>query len=137
MFQPVGVIAMVKQSVRFSSPAVKQVQYERFRGVDVTSDAMLIDRSRLAVGLNLISDYNGLPERRLGFRTLHTFDGAVNGIFYCDFGSALETDHIQYLVHAGDSIYKYNIADSTATLLMAEVGITDLLGFGLMASNIF
>ena len=97
--------------------------------MDVTSDAMLIDRSRLAVGLNLISDYNGLPERRLGFRTLHTFEGAVNGIFYCDFGSPLKSDNTQYLIHAGDSIYKYNPLDSTATLLMTAVGNHRSTGF--------
>ncbi len=68
-----------------SAPAAPQVhlkRYSSFRGVDFSSDPSQVDEQRSPWAPNLISDAGGFPEKRLGWRTLHTFDGPVNGIFF-------------------------------------------------------
>lgn len=65
-----------------ASPQVHLKRYSSFRGVDFSSDPSQVDDRRSPWAPNLISDAGGFPEKRLGWRTLHTFDGPVNGIFF-------------------------------------------------------
>ena len=65
-----------------ASPQVHLKRYSSFCGVDFSSDPSQVDDRRSPWAPNLISDAGGFPEKRLGWRTLHTFDGPVNGIFF-------------------------------------------------------
>ncbi len=71
----------------FTSPLEGYKVYEKFRGIDLLTDETQIDDSRSPWAVNLISDAGGYPEKRLGWRTIHTFslqDGQtprVNGVW--------------------------------------------------------
>ena len=89
-------------SVR-AGPAVHLKRYSSFRGVDFSSDPSQVDDRRSPWAPNLISDAGGFPEKRLGWRTLHTFEGAVHGIFFfrSERGSFC-------LCHAGDRLWLWS-----------------------------
>ena len=93
---------------QFAIPAAQteyRTVYDGFRGVDLTTDALKIDRSRAAAALNMISDAGGHPEKRVGWRVLHQLQGNVNGMHPCVFGG------VQYIViHAGTQLHLYNAA---------------------------
>ncbi len=57
--------------------------YQRFRGLDLSTDQTQIDDSRSPKMVNMISDSGGYPEVRVGWRTIHTFSGGgrVNSIY--------------------------------------------------------
>ena len=57
--------------------------YQRFRGIDCSTDETQIDDSRSPWMCNMISDSGGYPEVRVGWRTLHRFSGGgmVNSIY--------------------------------------------------------
>lgn len=59
----------------FAKPQEGYKVYQRFRGVDYSTDETQIDDSRSPRMVNMISDSGGYPELRLGWRTLHTFAG--------------------------------------------------------------
>ena len=65
-----------------SGPKIHVKNYSLFRGVDFSSDPSKVDDRRSPWAPNLISDAGGFPEKRLGWRTVHTFDGPVHGIFF-------------------------------------------------------
>ena len=68
----------------------------------------MVDDARSPDAENVISDLDGFPEKRLGWRTLKTFDGKINGIF--NFG---DIENRYAVVHAGEKIYK--VKDGVAT----------------------
>lgn len=77
--------------------------YGKFRGVDFSVDPSLVDDSRSPYAPNLISDTGGMPEKRLGWRTLHTIEQPVNGLFHAEF------DNEEYFIaHGGTKLYKWN-----------------------------
>lgn len=94
--------------------------YSGFKGVDFSSDAILVDRNHSPNALNVISDKSGLPEKRLGVRTLISFDEPVNGLFYGCVG-----DKKLLIAHVGTKLYiikknsaeviKENIENSRST----------------------
>lgn len=91
---------------KFKIPQPKQVYhtaYKRFRGVDFSTDPALCDSSRSPFAPNLISDAGGMPEKRIGWRTLKTVEAPINGIFSFDDGSGKTI-----LIHAGTGIYRWN-----------------------------
>ena len=50
-----------------SSPASYTTIYDKFRGVDMSTDPALIDTTRSPDAPNLISDTGGYPEKRHGW----------------------------------------------------------------------
>lgn len=76
-------------------------KYNTFLGVDFSKEAMLTDERRSPDAVNLISDIDGFPEKRVGWRVLKALPGRINGIF--TFG---KEDSRETIVHAGDKIYK-------------------------------
>lgn len=76
-------------------------KYERFRGVDFSTDPALVDDARSPWAPNMVADRGGMPEKRPGWRTLETFDARINGIFHASFGGTP-----QQLVHAGTKLYR-------------------------------
>lgn len=100
-----------------SSPTIYSTTYSQFKGVDFSTDPMLVDKSRSPYALNLISDSGGMPEKRTGWRTLHRLEGAVNGLWHCHVGDA---DHL--IAHVGTNIYEWK--DSGEPVLLKE-GVND------------
>lgn len=96
------------------APEMKTTVYGNFKGVDYSTDASLVDRGRSPYAPNMISDVGGMPEKRLGWRTLHQLEQPINGLFYANIAG-----EDVYLVHAGTKIYKW--MDTTKTLLMSDV----------------
>jgi hypothetical protein len=81
--------------------AVYTKKYDRFRGVDFSTDALLVDDSRSPWAPNLISDTGGMPEKRTGWRTVGCFPSAINGVHF-----AVIDGEEHRLVHAGTSVYE-------------------------------
>lgn len=114
----------------FSAPQIGYKLYNRFRGVDYSTDESMIDDSRSPLALNMISDEGGSPAKRLGWRTLHTFEdgGRVNGIFpFRDKAGKEET-----IVHQKETLYRITTDKDgkiTQETLLAGVGDAISRGF--------
>ena len=98
-------------TIQGSSPTIYSTTYSQFKGVDFSTDPMLVDKSRSPYAVNLISDSGGMPEKRPGWRTLHRLEGAINGLWHC-----FIKDSTHYLVHAGNKIYKWTEAEEPVVL---------------------
>lgn len=107
-----------------SAPGVSTTRYVRFRGIDMSTDPSLIDPGRSPDAPNLVSDSGGYPEKRVGWRTLHSFGAEINGIHRAVISGS---EHI--LVHAGTEIYKYaqtpvllrqNVTDGRSASFVAQ-----------------
>jgi hypothetical protein len=107
-------------TIQGSSPTIYSTTYSQFKGVDFSTDPMLVDKSRSPYAVNLISDSGGMPEKRPGWRTLHKLEGAINGLWHCFIN---DTNH--YLVHAGNKIYKWTEAEEPTLLLELEGEYTE------------
>lgn len=97
-----------------AGPALQSRRYERFRGVDFSTDPSKVDPSRSPYALNVISDAGGYPEKRAGWDELHApnYGYAVNGLFF------LATDDGPvYLAHIGTKLYSWDESDEDAVLL--------------------
>ena len=55
----------------FKTPETGYKIYQRFRGLDLSTDETQIDDSRSPKMVNMISDSGGYPEVRVGWRALH------------------------------------------------------------------
>jgi hypothetical protein len=75
-------------------------RYDKFRGVDFSTDPAMIDSSRSPVCQNLISDAGGYPEKRLGWATVKTYPDRVNGVFRLVDGNGGE----HHVVHHGKTL---------------------------------
>ncbi len=80
--------------------AIRTKIYDRFRGVDFTTDPALVDDSRSPWAPNMISDMGGMPEKRPGYRIIYSLPDRVNGIF-----DVLYEGVRLLLVHAGTKLY--------------------------------
>ena len=105
---------MAKISKITPSPnTVYTKKYETFRGVDFSRDASMVDDIHSPDAKNLISDTDGFPEKRVGWRTLKKLDGRINGIYSFDGDS-----HQCTLIHSGDKMYKLKDGELTELLKM-------------------
>jgi len=98
--------------------SIRTKKYERFRGVDFTTDPALVDDVRSPWAPNMVADMGGMPEKRPGWRTLRQFSGRINGIFAATFDGVT---HL--LTHAGTRLYRW-YEESATTQLLAE-GLSD------------
>ena len=80
---------------------MKTTVYRTFKGVDFSVDSALVDKSRSPYAPNLIADVGGMPEKRVGWRVLHTIEKPVHGIWY---GEIDEKE--VWIAHGGTRIYK-------------------------------
>lgn len=95
---------------------VKTTRYSQFKGVDFSTDPMLVDESRSPYAVNLISDTGNSPEKRPGWRTLHQLEGRINGLFRCEIeGKA------HYLAHARDKFWEIDPGGADPVLLREGV----------------
>ena len=81
---------------------IRTKRYEKFRGVDFTTDPALVDDARSPWAPNLIADMGGMPEKRPGWRVLCELSGRMNGLFFGEFNG---TAHL--LAHAGTKLYRW------------------------------
>lgn len=98
---------------KFSVPAPvtrKTEKFESFKGVDFSTDPTQISSSRSPWAPNMISDSGGCPEKRLGWRTLATTEGRINGIFHCEIEGKS-----YFLVHAGEKMLEWNMETNELT----------------------
>ena len=90
-----------------TTPAKRNIKmnttvYSRFKGVDFSVDASLVSKDRSPYAPNLIADVGGMPEKRLGWRTLHTLEQPINGIWYGEINGQKS-----FIAHGGTKIYKF------------------------------
>ena len=109
----------------------KTTIYNNFKGVDFSVDSSLVDKNRSPYALNLISDIGGMPEKRLGWRTLQQLDGKINGFFFGEI-NGVET----YIVHAGTKLYKLDMQNNTATVLKSGINNAKSTAFFMKENNI-
>ncbi|MBP1577239.1 MAG: hypothetical protein J6C75_02035 [Oscillospiraceae bacterium] len=101
-----------------SAPKVRTTVYGNFKGADFSTDPSQVDESHSPMPLNLIADEGGFPEKRLGWRTLKTLSGQINGIF-----SLVANEKRYLLIHHGKIISHYDAETDTVTDLKS--GIAD------------
>jgi hypothetical protein len=88
--------------------------YSTFKGVDFSVDPALVDKSRSPYAPNLIADVGGMPEKRLGWRTLHTIEQPVNGIWHGEIKGVKS-----FIAHGGTKIYRFT--DTTVEVIKEGV----------------
>ncbi len=101
---------------RRSGAVLRTKKYERFRGVDFSTDPALVDDSHSPWAPNMIADRGGMPEKRPGWRTLERFDGRINGIFHVGFDGARHQ-----LIHAGTKLYRRDETGGEPVLLAQDL----------------
>ena len=96
----------------------KTTVYTSFKGVDFSVDASLVDESRSPYAPNLISDIGGMPEKRLGWRTIAQMESPINGMWRGE----LSTGEA-FIVHGGTKLYKLEKGESgySATEIKADI----------------
>lgn len=99
---------------RRAGAVLRAKRYNRFRGVDFSTDPALVDDTHSPWAPNMVSDVGGMPEKRPGWRTLQQFEGRVNGVFSAEFN---DTRH--FLAHAGTTLYRW-YPDDTEPDTLAE-----------------
>ena len=88
--------------------------YGTFKGVDFSIDPSLVDKSRSPYAPNLIADVGGMPEKRLGWRTLHKIEQPVNGIWHGEIKGVKS-----FIAHGGTKIYRFT--DTTVEVIKEGV----------------
>lgn len=101
---------MAKFSVP-SSPKRFTAYYKGFKGVDFSTDPTQVDDKRSPWAPNLVSDFGGNPEKRLGWRTLFTIEAPVNGMW-----RAVVKGTQTYVVHGGTKLYKWEPGKDPAVI---------------------
>jgi hypothetical protein len=120
------VVVMPVRPVRYPappSPPEHTRQYDRFRGVDFSTDPAKVDRSRSPYAQNVVSDAGGYPEKRPGWAVLQTITGgsAVNGLhFFVTSGGTLIC-----VAHVGTKLYTWDEEATTVTLEVTGTATSD------------
>lgn len=81
-----------------SAPSLSQVRIEHFLGVDFTNQPSNVDEQRSPEAPNMIRDVPGKVRKRMGWHTLRTFEGRVNG-----FHTLYQHDPV---LHVGTRFYR-------------------------------
>lgn len=98
---------------------IRTKKYDRFRGVDFSTDPALVDDTRSPWAPNMVADKGGMPEKRPGWRTVEAFEGRVNGLYDAVFGGATHR-----LVHAGTKLLRWYGDGETEPVTLAT-GLPD------------
>lgn len=96
---------------RRAGVSIKTTTYGSFKGVDFSTDPSLVDRYRSPWAVNMIADTGGMPEKRMGWRTLAQIEGPVNGLFCAVIGG---TAH--FLAHGGTRLYRWSGTEAPVVL---------------------
>lgn len=88
-----------------SAPSLSVVRIEDFLGVDLTNQANNVDARRSPDAQNMIRDVPGKVRKRMGYRTVYTLEGKINGFHKLN-GKAP-------LIHAGTKLYRVEEGECT------------------------
>ena len=92
---------------------ITRTQYAAFRGADFSTDPSLVESCRSPLCTNIVADGGGMPQKRLGWRTVQNLGDTVYGLFGADFGGTVKN-----LAHAGTKLYVW-ADDGTPTELLS------------------
>lgn len=108
---------------RRSGVSIHTTTYSQFKGVDFSTDPSLVDPSRSPMAVNMIADTGGMPEKRMGWRTLAEVESPVNGLFV-----AVINQEQRFIVHGGTKLYEWFPDGDDPEVLMT--GITNSRSVG-------
>lgn len=92
---------------------ITRAQYAAFRGADFSTDPSLVESCRSPLCTNIVADGGGMPQKRLGYRTVQNLGDTVYGLFGAEFGGEAKR-----LAHAGTKLYLW-ADDGTPTELLS------------------
>ena len=81
-----------------AAPSLSVVRIEDFLGVDLTNQPTNVDAKRSPDARNMIRDVPGKVRKRMGYRTMYTLEGQVNGFH--------RLNGKPPLIHAGGNLYR-------------------------------
>lgn len=91
---------------------ITRTRYAAFRGADFSTDPSLVESCRSPLCTNIVADGGGMPQKRLGCRTVQSLGDTVYGLFGAEFGGT-----VKRLVHAGTKLYVWADDGTPAVLL--------------------
>lgn len=91
---------------------ITRTRYAAFRGADFSTDPSLVESCRSPLCTNIVADGGGMPQKRLGYRTVQSLGDTVYGLFGAEFGGT-----VKRLVHAGTKLYAWADDGTPAVLL--------------------
>ncbi len=91
---------------------ITRTRYAAFRGADLSTDPSLVESCRSPLCTNIVADGGGMPQKRLGYRTVQSLGDTVYGLFGAEFGGT-----VKRLVHAGTKLYAWADDGTPAVLL--------------------
>ncbi len=96
----------------------KTVTYGKFKGTDVSNVPLFVAGDRASYSMNMIAGEAGLPEKRMGYKTLFNLNGRINGIHQFN-----KNGEKIFVVHCGETFYKVlpDTPQSTPVLLYSGV----------------
>lgn len=123
---------MIQTPLSSTTVERKTTVYTSFKGVDFSVDPSLVDGSRSPYAPNLISDIGGMPEKRLGWRTIATVEQPVNGMWRGE----LSTGEV-FIIHGGTKVYslKEENGEYRATVIKEDVNNGKSGGFFMSDSD--
>ncbi|MDO4809974.1 MAG: hypothetical protein Q4A04_08455 [Eubacteriales bacterium] len=98
---------------RKAGVSIRTKVYEKFKGVDFTTDPSMVSDDRSPWAVNMISDNGGMPEKRAGWKSLAELESEINGLYLFKYNGA---EH--FLIHAGTKLYRWYGGDDTPVQLM-------------------
>lgn len=108
---------MQAAKINGTAPTLYASVFDQLKGVDFSTDATQVDRTRAPFAPNLVAGPGGYPEKRLGWRTVvtltPTFAGAVNGLYRAELGGAEI-----WLCHAGTNLIQWYPGTAAAPRLV-------------------
>ena len=60
---------------------ITRTRYAAFRGADFSTDPSLVESCRSPLCTNIVADGGGMPQKRLGYRTVQSLGDTVYGRF--------------------------------------------------------
>ena len=91
---------------------ITRTRYAAFRGADFSTDPSLVESCRSPLCTNIVADGGGMPQKRLGYRTVQSLGDTVYGLFGAEFGGT-----VKRLVHSGTKLYVWADDGTPAVLL--------------------
>ena len=91
---------------------ITRTRYAAFRGADFSTDPSLVESCRSPLCTNIVADRGGMPQKRLGYRTVQSLGDTVYGLFGAEFGGP-----VKRLAHAGTKLYAWADDGTPAVLL--------------------
>ena len=91
---------------------ITRTRYAAFRGADFSTDPSLVESCRSPLCTNIVADGGGMPQKRLGYRTVQSLGDTVYGLFGAEFGGT-----VKCLAHAGTKLYAWADDGTPAVLL--------------------